>query len=81
MAYMRARQAFVYNGHNVAAGEVFALTGRAVEADRRVLIETGLAEDEIDGCTVGSDDPTVSDKSMRAKKKGTYRRRDLRAEE
>lgn len=66
---LRALKPLVYNGHNIAAGEVFRLQQSAsTDAERRILLTTGLAADVDDQ----ADDPP---------KKRSYKRRDLQAEE
>jgi hypothetical protein len=65
---MRARTALVYAGRNVAAGEAFELVlSASTEAERRVLLQSRLAED------------IAGDVEPPAKRK--YKRRDLQAEE
>jgi hypothetical protein len=65
---MRARKTFRYNNRKVEAGDVFSLINEHGDADahRHVLLSAQLAED------CNGEEP---------KKKRTYKRRDMMAEE
>ena len=66
---MRALKPLTYAGRFMSAGDVFELNDRSRDVDRHVLVLTQQAED------VENDNAPVS------RKRGTYKRRDLRAEE
>jgi hypothetical protein len=67
---MRALKAFDYNNRKLEAGDVFKVINEHGDADahRHVLLSAQLAED-------------LADNSSVPKKKRTYKRRDMVAEE
>ena len=74
---MRALKAFVYADRRLEPGDTFELFNEHGDADahRHVLLSAQLAEDVMNGHNRFDDEPP------KPKKRGRYKRRDMRAEE